>query len=186
MLCWSLWKRVKLILRNSERHWAASRPLSLLLYRPLPLSQSAFSNSDVPGILCFSTKSAFSTLLRYLSTLSPLLHFSICSPIKASLIQRIWAPDWQLIFLLNTLFLLSAKTKFQPLCPLPILEVYPVIQRKGEGADLEQFKRLKADLWSWRCGQRRRWFVGINFLKGMTAKILTRFRLNVRFLAHLF
>ena len=55
----------------------------------LPLSQPAFSNSDVPGILCFLTKSAFSTLPRYLSTLSPLLHFSICSPIKASLIQRI-------------------------------------------------------------------------------------------------
>ena len=160
-------KRVKPILRNSERHWAASRPLSLLLYRPCLFLSRPSQNAD----LVFSTKSAFSTLPRYLSTLSPLLHFSICSPIKASLIQRIWAPDWQLIFLLNTLFLLSAKTKFQPLCPLPILEVYPVIQRKGGGADLEQFKRLKADLWSWRCGQRRRWFVGINFLKGMTAKI---------------
>ena len=105
-----------------------------------PASFSACLLKLIPGILCFSTKSAFSTLPRYLSTLSPLLHFSICSPIKASLIQRIWAPDWQLIFLLNTLFLLSAKTKFQPLQPLPILEVYFVIQRKGEGIDLEQFK----------------------------------------------
>ena len=167
LFCWSLWKKSETDFEELGETLGRFSTTFPPFVSALPLSQPAFSNSD----LVFSTKSAFSTLPRYLSTLSPLLHFSICSPIKASLIQRIWAPDWQLIFLLNTLFLLSAKTKFQPLCPLPILEVYPVIQRKGEGADLEQFKRLKADLWSWRCGQRRRWFVGINFLKGMTAKI---------------